>query len=283
MKARLTLGDIEIIWLNGGSFQLDGGAMFGVVPKVLWKKKYPCDDNNYIPLVAWPMLIRTPGEIILLETGIGNKLSDKQKKIFHYKNDWNIINDLSALGIKREDISIVILTHYDFDHAGGVVMLDENSRPSLTFPNARHILQAREWEDVLKPNKRSEHTFWPVNNELLREGDHLRLIEGDYEIQKGVDLFLSGAHNRGHQIVRIESRGEIAYHLGDLLPTHTHFNPLWIMAYDNYPLDVIEQKELLEEKALRENAWFLLYHDPFIPACKFDSDGNVTEKIVGHD
>lgn len=280
MKARLTLGDMEIIWLGGGSFELDGGAMFGVVPKILWKKKYPCDDDNYVPLAAWPMLIRTPGNNILIETGIGNKLTEKQKKMFRFKDDWNIISDLSAAGIKKQDISIVILTHYDFDHAGGVVTQDESGRQSLTFPDATHIIQVREWEDVQRPNRRSEHTFWPVNNELLKGSANLSLIEGDYEVQKGVNLFLSGAHNRGHQVVRLESQGEVAYHLGDLLPTHAHFNPLWIMAYDNYPLDVVEQKERLEEKALNENAWFLLYHDPFIPACKFDPEGNVTEKIA---
>ncbi|RJQ49522.1 MAG: MBL fold metallo-hydrolase [Nitrospiraceae bacterium] len=279
MKARLKLGNIEIIWLNGGSFELDGGAMFGVVPKILWKKKYPCDEDNFIPIAAWPMLIKTPEQNLLIETGLGNKLTDKQKKIFRIKNDWDIISDLRELGIKREDIGTVILTHYDFDHAGGVIMQDEKGELSLTFPNAEHILQAREWADVLSPNLRSENTFWPVNNELLRNSANLKLIEEDYKVQKGVDLFFSGAHNRGHQVVRIESQGEVAYHLGDLLPTHTHFNPLWIMAYDNYPLEVIEQKELFEGKALKENAWFLLYHDPFMPACKFDADGNVTEKV----
>jgi glyoxylase-like metal-dependent hydrolase (beta-lactamase superfamily II) len=149
----------------------------------------------------------------------------------------------------------------------------------LTFPNARHIIQKTEWEDVLNPNKRSINTFWPINNELIRENKNVELIDGDIEITSGINLMLTGGHNRGHQIVRIESEGKVAYHLADLLPTHVHYNPLWIMAYDNFPLDVISQKEIYEKRALKENAWFIFYHDPFIVACKYDEEGNVVEKI----
>ena len=118
MKAKFKLGNFELIWLNGGRFELDGGAMFGVVPKVLWEKKYPCSDGNFVPLAAWPILIRTPDANILTETGIGNKLSDKQKKIFRIREEWNLIGELNEMGLQREDIDYVILTHYDFDHAG---------------------------------------------------------------------------------------------------------------------------------------------------------------------
>ncbi len=279
MKVRLNIGNFELIWLNGGRFEMDGGSTFGVVPKVLWEKKYPCTEGNFVPLVAWPILIRTPDINILIETGIGNKLSDKQKKIFRVKEDWNVIDELNALGMQREEINYVILTHYDFDHAGGVIMQDDKEGLSLTFPNAKHVIQKTEWEDVLNPNKRSINTFWPINNELIRENENLELIEGDVEITKGVNVMLTGGHNRGHQIVRIASEGKVAYHLGDLLPFHVHYNPLWITAFDNFPLDSIAQKEIYEKRALEENAWFVLYHDPFIVACKYDEDGNVVEKV----
>ncbi len=249
INTSLNIGEIEIHWLNGGRFEMDGGAMFGVVPKVLWEKKYPCVEDNLVPLVAWPMLVRTAGINILIETGIGNKLDDKQKKIFRIREEWDVIGGLNGLGIQREDIHYVILTHYDFDHAGGVVMQDDLGELSLTFPNARHIMQRTEWEDVLNPNVRSINTFWPINNELLRDSENLQLIEGDFEVVKGVELILTGGHNRGHQIVRIESGGESAYHLGDLLPTHVQYNPLWITAYDNFPLDSIHQKQIYDEKA----------------------------------
>jgi glyoxylase-like metal-dependent hydrolase (beta-lactamase superfamily II) len=279
MKQTLKVGSFELVWLNGGEFKLDGGTMFGAVPRLLWKKKYPPDEENRIPIVARPILIRTGEADILIETGIGNKLTDKQKKIFSVQREWDLIRELNELGLQREDIDYVILTHYDFDHAGGVIMQNDNGELEFTFPNARHILQKTEWEDVLSPNRRSINTFWPINNELARESKRIELINGSVEIVKGVKTVLTGGHNRGHQIVRIESQGEIAYHLGDLLPTHFHFNPLWIMAYDNYPLDVIRLKESYEEMAIKENAWFTFYHDPFLTACKFDEDGNVLKKV----
>jgi len=142
MKKGFRLGEFELFWLRGGSFELDGGAMFGVVPKALWSKKYPANEDNTISMVAWPLLIKTPDSLVLIETGLGNKLTEKQKQIFRVKEEWNVIGDLDDMGIRREDIDYVILTHYDFDHAGGVVMKDEESGGYyLTFPGAQHIIQ----------------------------------------------------------------------------------------------------------------------------------------------
>lgn len=279
MKARLKIGNIEIVWLNGGRFMMDGGAIFGVVPRILWKKKYPSDDENFVSIAAWPMLLRTPERTILVETGIGNKLTDKQRKNFRVREEWSILTDLQTLRLGREDIDVVVLTHYDFDHAGGVVMQNDAGGLEITFPNAQHILQRSEWEDVLHPNMRSKNTFWPINNEIMRKSDRLHLIDGDMEIAGGIRLIRTGGHNRGHQIVRIDAGGETAWHLGDLMITHAHFKALWISAYDNYPLQSIEEKDRYMKEALRRNAWFLFYHDPFVTACRFDEEGNMTEKI----
>jgi glyoxylase-like metal-dependent hydrolase (beta-lactamase superfamily II) len=280
VKARLKLGDFEIYWLSGGLFMMDGGAIFGVVPKLLWKDKYPCDEENFVKIAAWPLLIKTPDRNILIETGIGNKLTDKQKRNFRVSEEWWLLDDLSDLGLGREDIDIVILTHYDFDHAGGVVIQENDGSLSVTFPRARHIIQQSEWEDVLNPNMRSKNTFWPVNNELMRGSDLLELIDGDMEPVDGIKLIRTGGHNRGHQIVRLESGGQVAWHLGDLMILHAHFKALWISAYDNYPLTSIEEKDRYMKEALSENAWFLFYHDPYIPACRFDEDGKVLEKVA---
>ncbi|MCX7914066.1 MAG: MBL fold metallo-hydrolase [Thermodesulfovibrionales bacterium] len=280
MMRPLKLGDFELIWLNGGSFELDGGAMFGVVPKILWSKKYPPNDENFVPLITAPILIKTPTTLSIIESGLGNKLTEKQKKIFRVKDEWKILADLKSLHIEREDIDYVILTHLDFDHCGGIVMLEKDNSLSITFPKAKHFIQKREWEDAHNPNARSSHSLWPINFELLKDSPLLNLVEGTMTITDGIKVIHTGGHNSGHQIIEIESKGQKALHLADVLPTHAHFNPLWVMAYDNYPLEVIALREKYEKKGIEENAWFTFYHDPYVYACKFDKDGNITEKWV---
>jgi len=278
MKTGFRIGDFELTWLNGGTFELDGGAMFGVVPKVLWQKKYPPTEDNYIPMTAWPILVRTPQALVLIESGIGNKLTDKQKKIYRVREDWSVVEELKLLGISREDIGFVVLTHYDFDHAGGVVMQETDGTLGFTFPKAKHILQKKEWHDVLNPNIRTINTYWPLNNELMRTSTNLHLIDGRYEVVPGITVAHTGGHNKGHQIVTIESKGEKALHLADLLPTHAHANPLWIMAYDNFPMESIALKEQWMKQGVAEGVWFTFYHDAFMTACKYDDKGMVTNR-----
>jgi glyoxylase-like metal-dependent hydrolase (beta-lactamase superfamily II) len=277
MKIGFRLGEFEMTWLNGGRFELDGGAMFGVVPKALWQKKYPATAENTISLSAWPILVKTPNALVLIESGLGNKLTDKQKKIFRIQEEWSILQELGQLGITRENIDFVILTHYDFDHAGGVVTQESSGRLGLTFPKAKHILQKKEWEDVLSPNKRSINTYWPVNIELMKGSDNLELVSGEAEVVPGISVAHTGGHNNGHQIVRMKSQGETALHLGDLLPTHAHANPLWVMAYDNYPLDSIAMKEKWLKIGEAADAWFTFYHDPYLLACKLDEKGSAVQ------
>jgi len=281
------LGDFKIFWLNGGEFELDGGTMFGVVPKVLWSKKYPADagketgpDDNYIKLLNYPLLITTPESLVIIDTGLGNKMTEKQKQVFRVIKEWDILQELRKIGLTRHDINYVILTHCDFDHAGGIIMHNEAGEEELTFPNAAHIVQKLEWEDVLHPNIRSENTYWPQNFSKLKDTDNLQLVEGDYTVCEGVEVQLTGGHTRGHQVVRMQSGKEVAYHLADLLPTHVHFNPLWIMAYDNFPMETISLKQTYGTRGVRENAWFTFYHDPAIYACKFDIQGQVVKKVA---
>ena len=282
-----TLGDFTLFWLNGGEFELDGGTMFGVVPKVLWSKRYPADaaanskhEDNYIKLLNYPLLIKTPESLVIVDTGLGNKLTEKQKQVFRVTKEWDIPQQLRKLGFTRQDINYVILTHCDFDHAGGMVMHNAAGQEELTFPNAKHIVQKLEWEDALHPDLRSENTYWPQNFSKLQGTGNPQLVEGNFTVCEGVEVQLTGGHTRGHQIVRLQSNKKIAYHLADLLPTHVHFNPLWIMAYDNFPLDVISLKQKYEANGIRENAWFTFYHDPAMYACKFDMQGQVVQKIA---
>ncbi len=276
----MKLGKFDIDWLQGGVFRMDGGAMFGVVPRALWTRRYDVDEaDNSIELLNACMLVRTPAGNVVIETGFGNKISDKLKKIYRVGPDWDLPGSLSGFGLEREDIDYVILTHCDFDHAGGAIMLGAGGEPELTFPKAKHIVQSVEWEDALSPNIRTKNTYLPENFTLLKDSDNLVLIEGGHEVVPGVRVELTGGHTRGHQVVWIESGGEHAVHMADLLPTHAHHNPLWVMAYDNYPLEAIEWKQELHERAEELNAWYLFYHDTYMKACRFGEKGKVTEKI----
>jgi len=280
MQKKLDLGNISISWLCGGDFELDGGTMYGAVPKLLWNKKYPADSENYIKLLNAPLLVQTEDTNIVIDTGLGNKLNDKQKQIYRVYRDWSVIEDLQNVGLERTDIDCVILTHCDFDHAGGIVMSGKNNEHELTFPTARHIIQEMEWFDVTHPNKRSVHTYLSENFKGLKESLLLELVEGDKEIVPGVTVRLTGGHTRGHQAVELCGSESCAVHLGDLLPTHTHVNPLWIMAYDNFPLQVIKQKEILLERYCTRNCWFTYYHDIYMNGCRFDKQGNVVETFI---
>ncbi len=272
----LTMGDVEIYWLKGGNFRLDDKSMFGTVSKALWAQRYPADADNTILMCNDPLLVKTPHNIVLIDTGLGNKLTAKQNSIFKVSTSWDIPAGLQALGIARESVTHVVLTHGDFDHAGGVAMLTDKGTLELTCPNAVHFLQKKEWEDIANPPLLAKSTYLPEDFSLLR-GRKLEIIEGDAEICPGIRLRFSGGHTRGHQLVEICSGERVAVHMGDLYPTHFHTNPLWVTAYDNFPMEVITRKiEFFSEYSL-QNSWFTFYHDPFVRACRMDRQHQVSE------
>jgi len=272
----LTIGDMEIHWLKGGDFRLDGGTMFGPVPKALWEQRCPVDSENTILMCNDPLLVKTPRNIILIDTGLGNKLTAKQNKNFKVASPWGLLPGLKKLGITREDVTHVILTHGDFDHAGGVTMLTEHGKLQLTCPHAMHFLQKNEWEDICNPHPRTKSVYLTDDFALL-DGRNLEIIDGDAEICTGISLRFSGGHTRGHQVVVIQSAGMSVVHMGDLFPTHYHSNPLWVMAYDNYPLEVIDRKLQYFSEYSMKDSWLSFYHDPFVRACRLDSEYKVKE------
>jgi glyoxylase-like metal-dependent hydrolase (beta-lactamase superfamily II) len=277
----LDLGGITIAWLDGGQFELDGGTMFGAVPKVLWSRKYPPDAENYIKMAASPLLVRTGNRSLLIDTGLGNKLTEKQQKIFRVSSPWRIEQELARYQMRRGDIDVVILTHCDFDHAGGVVMYDAAGRPELTFPNARHIINRAEWHDATHPDRRSSNTYFTENFIGLESSGLLQLVEDDVAIEAGVALRHTGGHTRGHQIVEISGQSDCAVHLADMMPTHAHANPLWIMAYDDFPLDVIAQKERLLSQYKKRNCWFTFYHDVYMKAGRLNASDEMVPDRIG--
>lgn len=276
----LVVGQFSIDWLDGGLMHLDGGAMFGVVPKPLWSAKYPVDDNNRVPLEASPILVRAANTRCILDTGLGARLTEKQMRNFHITRPYAVVESLRAHGITTDDIEHVCYTHLDFDHAsGGVTASEEDNNLKPRYPSAVHWINRREWEDFQHPNERSKHTYWPDNGRPLEKAGIVHCTDEHERVVPGIELIHTGGHTRGHQIVLIHSGSDRALYLGDLLPTHAHLNPLWVPAYDNFPLESIMQKQRWLDYARRHSAWLLFYHDAEYAAIRLDEDGNIKETI----
>ncbi|ATH59813.1 MULTISPECIES: YtnP family quorum-quenching lactonase [Staphylococcus] len=261
----MKLGNFKMHYLNGGITNIDGGAMFGVVPKVLWTKKYEISEDNRIPLPTHPILIQTEEFNIIIDTGIGKeKLTDKERKIFGVNYESQIEEDLKSFNLETQDIDYVLMTHLHFDHASGLT----DNEGHAVFENAIHVIQQDEWHEFNSPNIRSKSTYWKKNN-----GDFTKkliLFENQLEVVSGIHIYHTGGHSYGHSIITIESKGEKAVHMGDIFPTIAHKNPLWVTAYDDYPMQSIREKERIIPRFILEDYWFLYYHDVNYFAVKFN-------------
>lgn len=273
----LKIGSVCLTWLSGGVTNLDGGAMFGVVPKALWSKKYPCNDKNQIELPTDPILIQADGKNLLIESGIGKgKLTEKQLRNFGVTRESEVEESLGALGLTCEDIDYVLMTHLHFDHACGLTKLVDGEYISA-FPNARIIASKIEWDEMRHPNIRSKATYWKENWQAIES--QVETFESEWNLGS-VTMHHTGGHSDGHSIVVIDDGGEMAIHMADLLATHAHQNVLWVMAYDDYPMTSIYAKEKWLPIALGRNAWFTFYHDAYYRAVKWDQDGQIVESIA---
>jgi glyoxylase-like metal-dependent hydrolase (beta-lactamase superfamily II) len=272
----LKVGKVSLTWLSGGVTNLDGGAMFGVVPKMLWAKKYPPNDKNQIECPTDPILIQIDGMNILVESGIGKgKLTEKQLRNFGVSKESEVESSLVNLGLKPEMIDYVLMTHLHFDHACGLTKLGDGEYIS-TFPNAKIITSQVEWDEMRNPNIRSKNTYWKENWQAI-ESQVFPFVEK--WCLGPITMIHTGGHSDGHSILVIEDGGEMAVHMADLMATHAHQNVLWVMAYDDYPMDSIAAKERWLPYALEKNAWFTFYHDGFYRAVKWGPDGKLTESI----
>ncbi|MEN3045804.1 MAG: MBL fold metallo-hydrolase [Candidatus Hydrothermales bacterium] len=258
MKRVYKLGDFKIIHLNLGTFKLDGGAMFGVVPKVLWSKSTKSDRRNRITLGLNPLLVIGKDFTLLIDNGIGNKYSEKEIDIYGIK----LKDDpLKIYGIKKEDITHVILTHLHFDHAGGSTEY-LNGDLKATYPNAIYFVQKKEFEDAMNPNERTRASYRRENFEPLYRENKLILLEGDSEILKGIKVIHTGGHTEGHQFVIIESENEKAIYFGDIVPTSYHIPLPYIMGYDTHPLVTLEIRKKYYALASKERWLCFFEHDP---------------------
>lgn len=260
-KFIMKFGDLEISVISDGTFLLDGGAMFGVVPKALWQKKVPADEKNRITLGLNSLLITKGKIIILIETGLGEVINQKFEEIYEVKREKNLIEIIKEKGLALEDITYVINTHLHFDHCGWNTFLKENGFVP-TFPRAKYFVQKKEWESAMNPDERSSASYMKERLIPLKEKGNLEIIEGDIEIEEGIKILNIPGHTRGHQCVLVESKGKKLFFPGDLIPTSAHFPLPYIMAYDLFPLETLENKKKIL-KVSKEEGWvFALYHDP---------------------
>jgi len=269
------LGDIEVLFLDGGAFGLDGGAMFGVVPKVLWEKKSPPDDNNRIRMRANSLLVRAHRKNIIVETGNGTKLDAKQRSIYNVQDGDPLMDSLAHAGVKPEQIDLVINTHLHFDHCGGNTRMVKN-RILPTFRRARYVVQRAELEHAMNPSDRDRASYFPENFAPISKEGLWDLVDGDTEILPGISVARIPGHNASIQAVLITGGGKTLAFVADLLPTRHHIPLPWIMAYDLYPLQSLETKRQWIPRILA-GQWIVVFgHDPdFAAACLHDRDGKI--------
>jgi glyoxylase-like metal-dependent hydrolase (beta-lactamase superfamily II) len=262
--------EMTITWLNGGFTQLDGGSMFGVVPKGLWSKRYPVNELNQIDLSTDPMLIQFQGKTLLIDTGVGNKMDERQLRNNGVRAQSQLEDSLASLGLLAEDIDYVLMTHMHADHASGLTKL-ENEQYVSTFPNAKILLSTTEWNELRQPNIRSRNTYWKENWEAIQS--QVETFENELEVMPGIRMIHTGGHSDGHSIIKLEQNGETIIHMADIMPTHAHQNPLWVLAYDDYPMTSVFAKEKIMAEALANGYSFIFYHDAYFRLIKWNETG----------
>jgi glyoxylase-like metal-dependent hydrolase (beta-lactamase superfamily II) len=274
------LGSWQLDTLSGGTFRPDGGTMFGLVPKPLWEKLAPADERNRILLATNCALARDGTHTLLIDTGYGGKLSEKEREINAAQSGEPLLAGLAALGLAAEDIDLVVLSHLHFDHAGGGTRREADGTIAPAFSNARYIVQRGEWEDATGGAPELAGAY-PLENLLpLYEAGRIDFIDGDVEIVPGLSSLVTGGHTRRHQALILESAGQTAIYPGDLCPTSAHLRRMWGMGYDVEPLETRRQKPKILGRAADEG-WLVLFdHDPQIAACRLRRDNKQEFAVI---
>lgn len=273
----LNIGRAKLTWLRGGVNFLDGGAMFGVVPKVLWSRKYPVNDKNQIELRTDPILLQIDDKHILIDSGTGkNKLTEKQIRNFGVREEAQIEESLAELNLSPSDIDFILMTHMHYDHASGLTTKCEGGYVS-TFKNIPIYTSEIEWAEMKAPNIRSRNTYWEMNWKAIE--NQVVTFKEEIEVLPGLKMKHTGGHSAGHSLIEFIDGEESFIHMADIMPTHAHLNSLWVLAYDDYPMDSIYAKEKYIKAAISRNAWFVFYHDAYYRSVKFNEEGEIIEAI----
>jgi glyoxylase-like metal-dependent hydrolase (beta-lactamase superfamily II) len=267
----LTLGDFELEIFSDGTYPLDGGAFFGVIPKIMWSRKATADEKNYVQAGLNSLLIRTGKQTVLVETGMGNKLSERMVKF--YGQPAQLLANLAAGGIAPEDIDVVINTHLHFDHCGWNTVRDKDGKIAPTFPRAKYYAPEGEWQYARRPSERDSISYIPDNYDPLAQSGQMTLLKGGEEIVPGISVKTFPGHTAHMQAVIVESGGRTACYISDLVPSTAHIDITWGMGFDLYPLQTIESKRQYYTKAIAEKWLTVFTHDPKVPWAYVEKDG----------
>jgi methylmalonyl-CoA epimerase len=262
---RFTLGDLELISVCDGFIRLDGGAMFGTVPKPLWEQQAPPDHRNRITLAMRPLIVRG-ARTMIIDAGLGDKDGPKFHDIYGVDRARSLDQTLAEAGLSAGDIDIVLATHLHFDHAGGFTVRDAAGRLRPRFPRAQYIVRRGEWEDATHPHARNRASYLADNFVPLAEAGVLQLVDDDVTIMPGVTVRRTGGHTMHHQMVRIESGGRVAAFVADMMPTTAHLADAWIMGFDLYPVDTLVAKQAFCREAVERDTLVFFEHDPVTAA-----------------
>jgi glyoxylase-like metal-dependent hydrolase (beta-lactamase superfamily II) len=256
-----TLGDFQLTHFTDGNYFLDGGAFFGVVPKVLWERKLQADASNRISAAMNSLLVRTGRHTVLIETGMGNKLPEKMARI--YAQPAGLLDNLAAGGLRTEDVDVVINTHLHFDHCGWNTVRKDD-KVVATFPNATYYVQEGEWQYAREQRERDRVSYISDNYDPLVSSGQMQLLRGNAEIVPGISVRVFPGHTRHMQAVIVRSGGDTACYISDLVPTTAHLDLTWVMAFDLFPLETIESRKEFYKSAVAENWLVVFTHDPNI-------------------
>jgi glyoxylase-like metal-dependent hydrolase (beta-lactamase superfamily II) len=277
----MLLGDYRVEIVPDAEFRLDGGAMFGVVPRALWARESPPDEENRVRLSMNCLFVETARERIIVETGIGDKWSAKRAAMYGIERERTLDESLRALtGYGADEITIVVNTHLHFDHAGGNTTLDESGHVVPTFPNARYFVSREEYEHAESPHERDRASYLVDNWQPLSESGQLELKDATYEVVPGLMMENVVGHSRTMQCLRLERGGRTLFGFADLVPTRAHVPVAWIMGYDLYPVETLEAKKRLLPQAAREGWLCLFYHDADAPLCRIVEDEGKLRAVV---
>ena len=276
----MQIGDYKLYSIQTGLIRLDGGAMFGVVPKPLWSRTNPSDELNRIDMCMRTLLMVSGKRKILVDTGSGYKMSKKLKDIYAINHDeYTMEKSLAQYGFKNEDITDVILTHLHFDHCGGSTYRNENGELKTTFPNAVYHLQKNHWEWANNPSEKDKASFYSNDFLPVKDAGQLNLTDGEVQLDEQIKILLTHGHTPSHEMVSIRDDVNTLLYTADLLPMTTHINIPYIMGYDLYPLTTLDEKKRYLPQIAKEN-WFIFFeHDPFTEVCRINQNRDRFEII----